>query len=200
MKSEKTNEFLTGVIIALFLTIAFVIKVQAAEPVLDEPLAGQTICYEVYPQTKEIEESRQRLEEIGVRIPNDVIYWCRAYGDEYGICPEVLEAICWVESNCISSISSADGSCKGLMQIKPSSHSKRMIRLNVNDIYDVKENIAIGSDYLHELMQTYDLTASLMAYNGDTGAIERYQRTGELSGYANKVLTIAKDLERIHFK
>lgn len=196
----KNDEFLTGVIIALVLTIAFVIKVQAAEPVLDEPLAGQTIYYEIYPQNNEIEESRQRLEEQHISIPNDVEYWCKVYGEEYGICPEVLEAICWTESNCIAEISSPDGSCKGLMQIKPSSHSKRMARINAKDIYGVRDNIHTGADYLAELMQTYDLSASLMAYNGDMGAIERYQRTGELSAYTNKVLTIAKDLERIHFK
>lgn len=195
----KSDEFLTGVIIALVLTIAFVIKVQAAEPVLDEPLAGQTIFYEVYPQTKEIEESRQRLEEQHISIPNDVEYWCKVYGEEYGICPEVLEAICWTESNCIAEISSSDGSCKGLMQIKPSSHSKRMARINAKDIYGVRDNIHTGADYLAELMENDDLPTALTIYNGDSGAIER-ARKGEYSSYVTKVLGIAQDLENVHFR
>lgn len=194
------GEFLTGMIVALFVILLFTVKVMAAEPVLDEPSAGATIFFEVYPQTQEIEESRQRLEAEGIKIPSDVIYWCRVYGDEYSICPEVLEAICWVESNCIAEISSADGSCKGLMQIKPSSHHRRMARINATNIYEIRDNIHTGTDYLAELLQSYDLPAALAAYNGDMGAVDRYNKTGEMSSYASKILSISKDLERVHFK
>ena len=196
--NNRANEILTGMIVALIVLIAFTVKVSAAEPVLDAPLAGQTICYEVYPQTKEIEESRQRLEEIGVRIPNDVCYWCKVHGQEYGISPEILMAICWTESNCIADITSGDGSCKGLMQIKPTSHHRRMARLNVKNIYEARDNILTGTDYLAELMQSEDLPTALTIYNGNTGAIEA-SRKGQYTSYVKKILQIAQDLENVHF-
>lgn len=164
---------------------------------------GQTIYEdEIYPSNTEIEKSIIFLSENHINIPDDVKSLCEKYGEKYDICPELLEAICWIESNCISKIDNPDGSCKGIMQIKPSSHAKRIDKLNVSDIYDTESNIYIASDYIAELRNDYaddNLAVTLMLYNGDTNGVNKYMDGGEPSDFVNKVLKVSNALENIHF-
>lgn len=140
------------------------------------------------------------LSENAVSIPEDVEYWSEYYGEEYGVCPEVLEAVCWVESRCTQDAQSADKSCKGLMQIKVTSHRARMERCDVQNIFGIRENIKIGADYLAELDGERDITEALMMYNGDSTGVARYRETGKASRYARKVLEVSAALERLHNK
>lgn len=136
-----------------------------------------------------------------VEIPEEIEFWCEYYGGKYDICPETLEAICWVESRCIPSAQSQDKSCKGLMQIKPSCHVDRMNRLGVRNVFGVWENIKTGTDYLAELKEeTGDIAEALFAYNGNAKGADKYRRTGEVTGYAREVLEISKELEERHGK
>lgn len=86
-----------------------------------------------------------------VVIPEEIEFWCEKYGEEYNICPETLEAMCWVESRCTPSAQSDDKKCKGLMQINPYCHRERMDRLGARNVYGIWENIKTGTDYLAEL-------------------------------------------------
>ena len=120
-------------------------------------------------------------------------------GEEFGICPEFLQAVAWVESRYGEDAES--GGCSGLMQVSERWHRERMDRLGVSDLYDPAGNMRVAADYMAELFERYgDPGMVLMVYNGDSGAA-RYQDTGEgLSDYAAAVLEMAAELERRHGK
>lgn len=152
------------------------------------------------PADVEREKAISYLSENRVEIPEEVEYWCEYYGEQYDICPEVLEAVCWKESRCTQDAQNADKSCKGLMQIHVNSHKARMQKCDVQNIFGIRENIKVGADLLNELQEDTDITEALCLYNGDTAGAERYRKTGKASQYATKVLEVSAALERVHFK
>lgn len=152
------------------------------------------------PEDAEREKALSYLSENAVEIPEDVEYWAEYYGEQYDICPEVLEAVCWVESRCTQDAQSPDKSCKGLMQIHVNSHRARMEKCNVQNVFGVRENIKLGADYLAELQDTEDIAVSLAKYNGQSAASISEAREGKYTGYVKKVLTISEALERKHGK
>lgn len=152
------------------------------------------------PEDAEREKALSYLSENAVEIPEDVEYWAEYYGEQYDICPEVLEAVCWVESRCTQDAQSPDKSCKGLMQIHVNSHRARMQKCDVQNIFGIRENIKVGADLLNELQADTDITEALCLYNGDTEGAKRYRETGKASRYSRKVLEISEALERAHNK
>lgn len=120
---------------------------------------------------------------------------CVKYGEEYGICPELLMAIIEMES--AGQADAENGGCKGLMQISDRWHTDRMERLGVTDIYDVDGNIHVGADYLAELFEEYeDVGIVLMVYHGEKNAANKEK----LSSYAEEILTRSAELERMNGK
>ena len=141
------------------------------------------------------------LKEQGVEIPEEIEFWSEHYGEKYGICPEVIEALIWTESRCDPTAQSADKSCKGLMQVKPSCHQERMERLKARNVFGIPENIRIGTDYLSELAAgEQDIAVALARYNGQSAEKIEKARRGEYSGYAKQILEIAEQLEEVHGK
>lgn len=123
---------------------------------------------------------------------------CIKYGEQYGICPELLMAIVERESSGVPD--AENGDCKGLMQIYTKWHSDRMDRLGVTDIFDEQGNILVGTDLLAELFEKYgDAAVVLMAYHGERNPAEKAER-GEISDYAQGILERSAELERIHGK
>lgn len=119
-------------------------------------------------------------------------------GAEFGICPELLQAIAWQESRYQEDAES--GGCSGLMQVSEQWHRERMERLGVADLHDPEGNMRVAADYLAELFARYeDAGMVLMVYNGDSRARE-YRETGELSEYAAAVLEKSYQLEQEHGK
>ena len=157
--------------------------------VLQVPTGTSVIDDISHPNAKEIEEATSYLSENRIVIPEEIEELCKKYGKEYDIGPEILMAVCWVESNCIEDIDNSQG-CKGLMQVKHSCHRARMERLNCTDLHNAEENIKVGTDYLAELLETNDIRLSLALYNGHTNVN---------AGYINKVLKIAHYLEVVHW-
>ena len=99
----------------------------------------------------------------GTYISEDAQEACVKYGEEYGICPEMLMAMIEKESSGRPDVES--GGCKGLMQISDRWHKDRMERLGVKDIYSIDGNIHVGADYLSELFEKYcDVGIVLMVY------------------------------------
>ena len=93
-----------------------------------------------------------------------------------------------------------NGDCMGLMQISERWHRERMERLGVTDLFDPYDNILVGVDYMAELFERYeDPGMVLMIYNGDSRA-KNLQATGNLSEYADWILTRSAELERQHGK
>lgn len=168
-----------------------------AEPVITYK-DGQTVKDdEVYPSLDEVKEAQRFLSENGIKVPAYIEILCEEYGQRYGIAPELLESMIFVESSFQKDVVDGSGTCKGLMQVKPSAHRNRMGKLGVSDIFDPTGNIATGTDYLAELFETYeDPATALMAYNGDPHA----DQPGYVSNYAEKVLRISQALERAKYK
>ncbi len=131
-------------------------------------------------------------------IPENVKTICEKYGEEYNICPELLEAICWNESRFTAK--AENGTCKGIMQINVTAHTDRMAKLGVTDIYDIDSNIHVGADYLAELFASYeDAGAVLGSYHGERNAVSKAEK-GQLSGYTKRILKKAEYFERLHGK
>lgn len=125
---------------------------------------------------------------------------CTKYGEEYGICPELLMAVIERESSGRADVVSSAG-CVGLMQINPKYHTERMERLGVTDLTDIDGNIHVGTDYLMELFEEHgDLYMVLMTYNmGENRAEELYEQ-GKYSKYAVSISERSAELERVHGK
>lgn len=160
-------------------------------------LDGQEYYDDFYPDKNGIEEAEEYLSENGVDVPDEIKELCEHYGKKNNISPELLEAVIWKESRFLQDAQDGTKQCKGLMQVKPSSHQKRMKRLGVSNIFDEAGNIAVGSDYLKELFEEYeDPPVVLALYNGDKRALE----SGYISAYAKSVLKVAQALEAVKYK
>ena len=175
------------VIASLIGIMLFSVPVQAAPEMIP--------IQKTAPQVSAENDAAEFLSQNAVKIPLNIYTECVSAGNEYQICPEMLMAICWVESNCQPDVKA--GSCCGLMQVNPRWHTDRMDRLGVTDIYDPEGNIKVAADYLAELFRdNEDPAVVLMEYNGDSHAKE----PGYLSIYAEKTLKISAALERVHGK
>lgn len=120
-----------------------------------------------------------------------IINSCRARQ----IDPALVMAMCGVESSYEVDHMGDGGESYGLMQIQPRWHSDRMERLGVSDLLDPWQNVAVGIDYLDELMDHDRGTAwALMAYNGGYGYADEMEDMGLVSEYAKKVMEQAEIL------
>ncbi len=89
----------------------------------------------------------------------------------YGVDPRLMVAIARRESAFNPSAVSRVGAC-GLMQLMPA--TARL--LGVNDIFDVRQNVFGGAQYLRTLLDAFhgDLDLTLAAYNAGPGAVQKY--------------------------
>ena len=127
---------------------------------------------------------RPQAESADTFISKECVSYCEEIGGQYGICPELLEAI--MESESSGDQWARNGNCKGLMQI--------------NMIYDKRGNILLAADYLSELFLEYnDVGTVLMLYNGSRNAVERGKRA-DYTEYALKIMKRSEQLERLHQK
>ena len=114
------------------------------------------------------------------------------------ICPELIEAT--IERESRWNPNAVNGDCMGLMQISERWHRERMERLGVTDLLEPYDNILVGVDSMAELFERYeDPGPVLMVYHGEKNAIEKAS-SGEISGYADWILTRSAELEREHGK
>lgn len=133
-----------------------------------------------------------------VDVTPEVIEISEELGDHYCICPELIQAICYVESRFHTD--AKNGSCLGIMQVSEKWHKDRMERLGVTDLYDLRGNMTVAVDYLSELSSDgEDLEEALMRYHGETNIKERLE-SGETSWYVEKVLNLSAELEVAHGK
>lgn len=129
------------------------------------------------------------------QVPEDVRQLSVELGEQYGICPELIQAMCFKESS-FNPRAENDG-CIGIMQVNPIWHKDRMERLGVTDLYDTRQNMMTGVDYLHELSEEHeDISIALMTYNGDSRVKSVENGTSDISDYVDSILTISAELER----
>ena len=112
---------------------------------------------------------------------------CREYGVDYALILAMIET----ESSYKPGAVSYDGKCKGFMQINPGFHADRMERIGAADLFNPYDNIAVGVDFISELLHKYDgnTLKALAAYNmGATGAYRNLWSKGIYEySYTDKV-------------
>lgn len=106
--------------------------------------------------------------------------------------PAVIIAMIDQESNFNPECVGDSGDSVGLMQVQKKHHQERMDKLGVTDLKNPLQNVAVGMDYLAELIdQGNGLEWALAAYNaGPSGASKGYG-----SSYAAAVLEISESLK-----
>ena len=199
MKNKKNGWLLIGILAGMILgRLTIPDEVWGAEPVL-QVANGQTVIDDLnHPNGQEIDEAIRYLSENKVNVPSEIEALCIEIGKDNGICPELLTAICWKESRFQPEVVNAAGTCHGLMQINRGCHKERMAKVGASDLYNPKDNIRVGADYLKELFDQYeDVATVLELYNGDGAAASDPNKT---SSYAQKILNISNALERVHYK
>lgn len=131
-------------------------------------------------------------------ISENAYAYCEQIGNQYNICPELLMAVIETESS--GQAYATNGNCIGLMQVSSRYHGGRMQKLGVSNLYEEYDNILTAADYLAELFQKYkEPSLVLDMYNGNSKAMYNYEN-GILSTYADKILTRARELEKLHGK
>ena len=135
-------------------------------------------------------------------IPKDLKEIFDTVGEEYEICPELLEAMAYNESRFIPTVT--NGKHYGLMQVNIKIHADRIERLGytAEDMLKAEPNIRVAADYLKELFDTYgdDDPLVLMYYSGNKKQIPKYKEYGFLCPYVSRTLKRAADYERKHGK
>ena len=117
--------------------------------------------------------------------------------EERDIDPAIVVAIIEKESVFDTGAMGDRGRSYGLMQIQPRWHYGRMESLGCTDLLDPYQNITVGVDYLAELFRSGNsLEWVLMAYNGGCSYANEKVRTGEISGYVTRVLSIIEGYNR----
>ncbi len=112
-------------------------------------------------------------------IPESQQELCKTIGAEYGIQPELLEAI--IEQESAGKMSATNGSCYGICQINGAVHGYG---------YDTEEKQIRKAC---EILLYYDceVAEALGHYNG--------QKEVHYDGYVDEVLTRSHELEIIHY-
>lgn len=105
---------------------------------------------------------------------------------ETGIRYELALAVIWKETD-FRNIRGDGGDSIGYMQVQPRWHSKRMERLGVSDLSDPYGNFLVGCDFLFELLEKYELTDALTAYNSGRPGNSQYAK--DVLNYMN-ILTM----------
>lgn len=120
--------------------------------------------------------------------------------DEYDFYPDIdklVKAIMVVESDCQPNLTSSAG-CIGLMQLSPYWQAERAKRLGVANLWDPYGNILVGIDFLKDLYFNYanqDMPLAIMMYNMDFSSARNIRSSGQLTGYAVKVLGLYNELK-----
>lgn len=135
-------------------------------------------------------------------IPREIRIYCELVGNEYAICPELLEAMAYNESRFIPEVTNKK--CYGLLQINVKVHEARIEKhgWTSDDMFDAYKNITIAADYLAELYETYgdDNPIVLSVYSGNWDAVSKYKESGYMTPYVKDVLARSAEYERLHGK
>lgn len=141
-----------------------------------------------------------------VKLPEEIEQSCTYYASLYGLAPEFVEGIIWVESRGIKDV--RNGSCIGICQINLDSQKDRLYSsmelVGTDDPYDYDAQIRTCCSLLYDLYwisadEVEDLIYVTAAYNGQSKARENSEK-GIISSYSQKVLDVAYIFEEQHGK
>lgn len=157
-------------------------------------LLFQPICSEAKSQSSTIQY------EDG--IPSEIKEICDEIGNQFDICPELLESMAYTESRFIPDVTNKK--CYGLMQVNVKIHADRIEKYGytAEDMFDPYKNMTVAADYLAELYETFgdENPIVLSVYSGNWDAVSKYKETGYLTPYVEEVLTRSAQYERFHKK
>lgn len=129
-----------------------------------------------------------------VTVPEEIEEISEELGQAYNICPETIQAVCYVESR-FQADAENDG-CIGIMQVYEKYHRDRMKRLGAADLKDPRQNMTVAVDYLASMVADgEDMETALMRYHGES-QINKKLESGEMSDYVEAVLKVSEMLER----
>lgn len=106
---------------------------------------------------------------------------------EYGLDPEVMKGIAWVETRFNSKLIGDNGESFGLFQIQPKWHKKRMDKLGITDLMNPQSNTIVACNYMRELLNRYgNYKEAIIAYNaGHASHISTYYNS--VTQYKTKI-------------
>lgn len=175
-----------AVLCAVFMIAAIITFAEnKTEAVAVEP---QEVMVEVTPEQEP--EPEPEVATYDVPLDEDLQIYLVNLCEEHHIEPTIILAMIDRESKFQADIIGDNGNSFGLLQIQPRWHSGRMDKLGVTDLLDPYQNIAVGVDYLAELIEKYgDVEMALVAYNaGPTGAYNGWFSKGVYSSYYSKTV------------
>lgn len=194
MKVKKIDA-IAGIAIALTAIIALTVPVNGEEPLMSaqKPYSITVTEESANPITEPVEVEQPVTEPTvalyDVPLDEDIQLYIIGLCEEKHIDPAVVVAMIGRESNYNEHALGDGGNAYGLMQVQPRWHYDRMMRLDCMNLYSPYQNIAVGVDFLEELLDRYDgdIAKALTAYNQGS-----YK--GTVSNYAKGVLEAAEEL------
>lgn len=141
----------------------------------------------ITPKTVPVKETLYYYD--AVPLDKDLQNYIIRESEDNGIDPAIVMAMIDRESDYDSDNMGDGGKAYGLMQIHPRWHYERMQELGCTDLLDPYHNVAVGIDYLCELLNRYDgdMAKALVAYN-------QGHYKGTVTAYAKAVLDGAERL------
>jgi hypothetical protein len=92
-----------------------------------------------------------------------------AAAERHGVSPRLLQAMIFVESNFERRARSSRGAM-GLMQLMPTTARQYAVA----NPYDAKSNIDAGARHMRTLLDRFEVSLALAAYNAGEGAVRRF--------------------------
>jgi hypothetical protein len=108
----------------------------------------------------------------------------------HGVDPVLVRAVIQVESAFSAGARSRKGA-RGLMQVMPATGRQYGVR----NLDDPRTNLDTGIRHLKSLLQKYERSVALAAYNAGEGAVKRFGGIppyGETRSYVRKILSLLK--------
>lgn len=125
-----------------------------------------------------------------VPLSDDLVLHIIDVADENNIDPELILAIIKQESDFDASAIGDSGRSFGLMQVQKKWHGERMQCLGCTDLLNPYENIIVGADIIAEKLRSgKGMAWALMAYNGGNPYANSMLKSGEISEYAQNVIS-----------
>lgn len=131
---------------------------------------------------------------LSAELQDYIIHLC----EQYQIPPELVLAVIEKESGYDVAATGDSGKSQGLMQIQLRWHKERMIRLACTDLYDPRQNVTVGVDFLAELLGQYQtVEMALMVYNAGAGGAQNlwFSQGIYSNDYSRSVVARAAELE-----
>ena len=135
-------------------------------------------------------------------IPKEIKEIFERVGEQYGICPELMEAMAYNESRFVEDVKRRN--YYGIMQVNVKIHKDRIEKYGYTeeDLLKAEPCIIVAADYIKELFDTYgdDDPIILMHYSGNSKAIPNYKEYGWMPPYVTRTLKRSAEYERKHGK